>query len=93
MIADPTPAFSAIAPVGAAGASGAPRPPAALEAAEGFLDTLRAAERAGLDSVTTGGDSHELVTRMAEARLAVETVTAIRDRAVEAYQEILRMPV
>jgi flagellar hook-basal body complex protein FliE len=91
MISDPTFALAAPGATGTPGATA--RPPAALEAADGFLDTLRAAERAGVEAVTTGGDSHALVARMAEARLAVETATAIRDRAVEAYQEVLRMPV
>ena len=30
---------------------------------------------------------------VAEAELALETVVAIRDKVVEAYQEIMRMPV
>ena len=30
---------------------------------------------------------------LAEAEMAMETVVAIRDKVVEAYQEILRMPV
>jgi flagellar hook-basal body complex protein FliE len=33
------------------------------------------------------------MTAIAESKLAVETVVTIRDRAVEAYQELLRMPV
>jgi flagellar hook-basal body complex protein FliE len=30
---------------------------------------------------------------LASTQLAVETVTTVRDKVVEAYQEILRMPV
>jgi flagellar hook-basal body complex protein FliE len=67
--------------------------PAAAEAAKGFTDVLRAAEEQAQAALTTGGDPHSLVTAMAESKLAVETVVAIRDKAVEAYQEILRMPV
>jgi flagellar hook-basal body complex protein FliE len=33
------------------------------------------------------------VQALAQSQLAVETVTAVRDKVVEAYQEILRMPV
>lgn len=38
-------------------------------------------------------DTHALVQSIAEAQMAMETAVAIRDRVVEAYQEILRMPV
>ena len=65
---------------------------AAAEAARGFAEALRAAEMQGEAAVTTGADPHALVTAMAEGQLAVETVVAIRDKVVEAYQEILRMP-
>lgn len=39
------------------------------------------------------GDPHALVAALSEAQLAVETVVAVRDKVVEAYMEILRMPV
>ncbi|MHA1567701.1 MAG: flagellar hook-basal body complex protein FliE [Alphaproteobacteria bacterium] len=35
----------------------------------------------------------EVVTAVANAELTLQTVVAIRDRVVEAYQEILRMPI
>ena len=38
-------------------------------------------------------ETHRLVQTLAEAEVAMETVVAIRDKVVEAYQEILRMPV
>ena len=40
-----------------------------------------------------GADPHALVQALAETQLAVETAVTVRDRVVEAYQEILRMPV
>ena len=74
--------------------SGASSPGEAVaDAARGFADALRAAESQGEAAVTTGADPHALVTAMAEGKLAVDTVVAIRDRVVEAYQEILRMQV
>ena len=66
---------------------------AAAEAAEGFAAMLRGAEAQAMEGLSGGADPHALVTALAETRLAVDTVVAIRDRAVEAYQEILRMPV
>ncbi|MDT0681691.1 flagellar hook-basal body complex protein FliE [Roseicyclus sp. F158] len=38
-------------------------------------------------------DPHSLVSALAQTELAVETAATIRDKVVEAYQEILRMPV
>jgi flagellar hook-basal body complex protein FliE len=38
-------------------------------------------------------DPHALVQALAQTELAVETAVTVRDRVVEAYQEILRMPV
>ena len=43
--------------------------------------------------MTGQGDTHDLVQSIAQAEIALETVVAIRDKVVEAYQEILRMPV
>ena len=45
-------------------------------------------------AVSTGGaDPHALVQALASSQLAVETVATVRDKVVEAYQEILRMPI
>ncbi|MEM7490186.1 MAG: flagellar hook-basal body complex protein FliE [Pseudomonadota bacterium] len=63
------------------------------DAAQGFADVLREAETQAEAALTTGADPHALVTAMAEGKMAIETVVSIRDRVVEAYQEILRMPV
>ncbi len=38
-------------------------------------------------------DPHSVVEALASAELAVETAVTLRDRVVEAYQELLRMPV
>lgn len=71
-----------------AGATGA-----LAEAAEQFMATMRAAEAQSAAAVTGAGDPHSLVTALAEAKMAVEATVAVRDKVVEAYQELLRMPV
>ena len=43
--------------------------------------------------MTVGADPHSLVQALASSELAVETAVTLRDKVVEAYQEILRMPV
>ena len=39
------------------------------------------------------GNAHAVVEAMATAEVALETAVTIRNRVVEAYQELLRMPV
>ncbi|GAA5074914.1 flagellar hook-basal body complex protein FliE [Maritalea mobilis] len=63
------------------------------QAVEGFAETLQTGEAQARAAMTTGADPHSLVTALAQTELAVETAVTIRDRVVEAYQEILRMPV
>ena len=61
--------------------------------AQNFADTLAKGEEVAKSAMTGGADSLALVQALANSQLAVETVSTVRDRVVEAYQEILRMPV
>ncbi len=58
-----------------------------------MMDTLQAHEATARAAMTGRADPHALVQALASSQLAVETVATVRDRVVEAYQEILRMPV
>lgn len=62
-------------------------------AVDGFARTLAQGEAQARAAMTTGADPHALVMALAQTELAVETAVTVRDRVVEAYQEILRMPV
>jgi flagellar hook-basal body complex protein FliE len=61
--------------------------------ADGFAATLQAGEQQALGAMTSGADPHALVQALTQTELAVETAVAVRNKVVEAYQEILRMPV
>jgi flagellar hook-basal body complex protein FliE len=61
--------------------------------ADTFAKTLAEGEAVAKSAMTGGADPHALVQALASSQLAVETVATVRDRVVEAYQEILRMPV
>lgn len=67
------------------------------EAANGlardFAATLKEGEQAATAAMTGDADPHALVHALAQTELAVETAVTVRDKVVEAYQEILRMPV
>lgn len=83
----------------AARSATAPQPAAAPpanrlgELAGSFAETLHQGESAARAAMTGGADAHALVQALATTELAVETAVTVRDKVVEAYQEILRMPV
>lgn len=62
-------------------------------AAASFAETLAQSENVARAAMTGGADPHALVEALASSQLAIDTVATVRDRVVEAYQEILRMPV
>jgi flagellar hook-basal body complex protein FliE len=65
----------------------------AARLAESFAETLHRGEQTAKAAMTGGADPHALVQALAETELAVETAVTLRNKVVEAYQEILRMPV
>jgi flagellar hook-basal body complex protein FliE len=67
--------------------------PSAATLARDFAATLREGEETALAAMTGEADPHALVQALIQTELAVETAVTVRDRVVEAYQEILRMPV
>ena len=38
-------------------------------------------------------DLNELIVAVSKAELTLQTVVTVRDRAIQAYQDILRMPI
>lgn len=77
----------------AATAPGAEAGGAVAGAAQDFMSTLRASEDTAMQAMSAGADPHALVQALAQTELAVQTAVTVRDKVVEAYQEILRMPV
>lgn len=62
-------------------------------AAQEFAQVMAQADQAAQASMMGKGDTQTLVQSIAQAQFAVDTAVAIRDKVVEAYQDILRMPV
>lgn len=58
-----------------------------------FAATLARGEGTAMAAMTGGADPHALVQALTQTELAVETAVTVRNKVVEAYQEILRMPV
>ena len=88
--------------LGADGLSGLePRQPAAgsdfaaalRDAAENVVDTLHAGEAESFRAAAGKADITDVVTAVSQAEVALQTVVAVRDRVIAAYQDILRMPI
>lgn len=61
--------------------------------AKDFAQTMQQGEDAAISAMNSDADPHALVLALAQTELAVETAVTVRNKVVEAYQEILRMPV
>lgn len=81
-----------------------PASPAGGAQPSGFADTLtsvmgdmtatsRAAETQMTAAVQGQGSLIDVVTAVSSAEASLETVMAVRDQVIAAYQEIMRMPI
>ncbi len=57
------------------------------------VSTGRQAEELSLKQISGDADLKDVVTAVANAEHTLETVVAVRDKVLSAYQEILRMPI
>lgn len=60
---------------------------------EGALEAGNKADQMTVAAIDGKANIAEVVTAVANAELALQTVVAVRDQVVQAYQEILRMPI
>jgi flagellar hook-basal body complex protein FliE len=63
------------------------------DAAQRFTEVFDKADAAVAGLARGEGSAQAVVEAMAQAELALQAAVTVRDRVVEAYQEILRMPV
>jgi flagellar hook-basal body complex protein FliE len=63
------------------------------QVAKEAIDTTREAEKQSLAAASGKADLNQVVNAVTAAEMTVQTVTAVRDRVISAYQEILRMPI
>ena len=62
-------------------------------ALDGAIETGHTAETQAMQAITGEGNLTDVVTAISRAELALQTATAIRDRVVQAYQDIMKMPI
>jgi flagellar hook-basal body complex protein FliE len=63
------------------------------DAAAGAAETLREGERQSLAAAAGKADLTDVVTAVGKAEMTLQTVVTLRDRVIQAYQEIIRMPI
>lgn len=66
---------------------------AATSAAQSFAETLQKADQTAQSAMVGEANAQTLVEALGQAKFAVDAAVTVRDKVVEAYQEILRMPV
>ncbi len=60
---------------------------------EGAIDAQKVSERTTSAAVEGNADTIDVLQAVTEAETTLNTVLAVRDRLVSAYQEIMRMPI
>jgi flagellar hook-basal body complex protein FliE len=61
-------------------------------AVHGAIDAGETSEKLSIAAVSDGADLNQVVTAVAEAEVALNTVVAVRDKIIAAYKDIIRMP-
>ena len=57
------------------------------------VDSGHAADDQSMKAIAGTGNLTDVVTAVTKAELALQSAVAIRDRVVQAYQDIMRMPI
>jgi flagellar hook-basal body complex protein FliE len=57
------------------------------------VQTGHTADDQAMKAISGGGNLTEVVTALSHAEITLQTATAIRDRVVQAYQDIMKMPI
>lgn len=63
------------------------------DAAEAAIEAGRKSEQVTVQAVAGNADLADVVTAVNNAEITLQTVVAVRDRVINAYQEIMRMPI
>jgi len=63
------------------------------QAAESTISSLKQGEAASLQAVTGKADIGQVVMAVSNAEVTLQTAVAVRDRVIQAYMDIIRMPI
>ena len=62
-------------------------------ALEGVVQAGHQADAQAVKAINGGGNFTEVATAVARAELALQSAVTIRDKVVQAYQDVMRMPI
>lgn len=63
------------------------------QAIDGTIAAAKDAEAKSAQAIAGGGDLTDVVTAVSKAELTLQTALTIRDKVVQAYQDVLRMAI
>jgi flagellar hook-basal body complex protein FliE len=63
------------------------------EGMQGVVDAGKTSDKLSLDLVNGKANVVDVVTAISQTELAMESMVAIRDKVISAYEEIMRMPI
>jgi flagellar hook-basal body complex protein FliE len=95
MTITPSGVAQAYARVAAGGDDGAASDFSAVlgRAVDGVVQAGHNADQQAMTAIQGGGNFTDVATAVAHAELALQSATAIRDKVVQAYQDVMRMPI
>jgi flagellar hook-basal body complex protein FliE len=66
---------------------------AVTQALDQAVQTGHTADDQAMKAISGGGNLTDVVAALSHAEMTLQTATAIRDRVVQAYQDIMKMPI
>ena len=63
------------------------------QAVQGVVDAGKVSDAKSMDMVNGRADMVDVVTAISQTELAMDTMVAVRDRVISAYEEIMKMPI
>ena len=63
------------------------------DATENSIETLKSGEAMGMKGITGNAALNDVVSAINSAESTLQLVTTIRDKMIQAYQEVMRMPI
>ncbi len=63
------------------------------QSAASAVNTLKAGEAATLNAISGKADMTQVVTAVSNAEVTLQAAVAVRDRVIQAYLDVIRMPI
>jgi flagellar hook-basal body complex protein FliE len=75
------------------GAQGADFGKLLADQVQGVIDAGKTSDKMSLDMLNGKANVVDVVTAISQTQLAMESMVAVRDKVISAYEEIMRMPI